>query len=94
MTTDWVIRGNVRLAVDHFHDGWGWQAWERLTKDEWQALRPPAPQNACRRFVARHDAEAFFLLLSDFIAETRSDFISASPVRRLASPPSSPRLPR
>lgn len=80
MTTDWVLRGNVRLTVEHFDDGWGWHAWECLTEGGWQALRPPAPQNARRRFMAQHEAEAFLLLLSVFIAD-----IGPESSRRLGS---------
>lgn len=72
MATDWVVRGNVRLTVEHFDDGWGWHAWECLTEDRWHALRPPAPPNARRRFMAQHEAEAFLLLLSEFIADTKT----------------------
>ena len=91
MTTDWMLRGNVRLKVESFHDGWGWHAWEALTKDGWHAFRAPAPENARRRFEAPHAAAAFFLLLSEFIADTGTEFISASQVRRRASTPSAPR---
>ena len=93
MTTDWVLRGNVRLKVESFHDGWGWHAWETLTKDGWHAFRAPAPANAHRRFRAPHEAEAFFLLLSEFIADTGTKLRSASQVHRRASTPSAPRPP-
>ena len=91
MTTDWMLRGNVRLKVESFHDGWGWHAWEALTKDGWRAFRAPAPANAQRRFTAPHEAEKFFLLLSEFIAGTGTEFRSASQAHRRASTPSAPR---
>jgi hypothetical protein len=91
MTTDWVLRGNVRLKIESFHDGWGWHAWEARTQDGWLAFRAPAPANAHRRFRAPHEAEAFFLLLSEFIADTGTEVRSALQMRPRELTSSAPR---
>jgi hypothetical protein len=82
MTTDWVVRGTVRLRITYFDNGWTWHAWEARTTDGWYALPPPARENQRRRFRAQHEAADFFLLLGDFLLETgtASPLISSTPV--------------
>lgn len=87
----WFALGHIRLSVQHFEDGWGWQAWETLTRNGWQGLPPPATDNTQRRFRTPQQAAQFFLLLGDLVSDTESP--AASQAAPPGAKPSTP-LPR
>ena len=71
------LGAGIRLQLEHFADGWGWQAWEQSVGGAWCPLPPPAPENRQRRFRTKQSAEEFFCLLAEFIAETATEYVSA-----------------
>ena len=72
-----AISARIRLYLEHFADGWGWQAWEQRLGSGWRALPTPAIENQGRRFRTQQDAEQFLSLLAEFLLETSTEYVSA-----------------
>jgi hypothetical protein len=59
------LGGGIRLQLREFADGWGWHAWEEITRRSgWQPCRPPVAQDVARRFDTPAQAAHYFGLLA------------------------------
>lgn len=67
---EWVNQSrSFRLELEHFADGWGWSSWQELSAGGWQPLPTPAVENLRRRFRFRPQAEEFFCLMAEILAD-------------------------
>ncbi len=68
--TNLIITDKFRVTVEHFDDGWGWQAWETRTADGWRPLFTPTMANDLRRFRTAELACEFFLVLAEIVRDS------------------------